>query len=208
MGWLVDIMSQSLEAINGIVGNYGLSIIIFTIIIKLLLYPLSAKQTRSMKDMQRVQPELKKIQEKYKDDKQKQTEAMTALYKEHGVNPAAGCLPMILTLVIIFPLYRAIYGLDMTATTFLWIKDLAQPDIALVIINGLAMAGQTYITTKLSGNSNQNNLMMWMMPLFILFIGFQLPAGVLIYWFTQTVLTALQQYIINNEPESKGVAKE
>ncbi len=208
MGWLVDIMSQSLEAINGIVGNYGLSIIIFTIIIKLLLYPLSAKQTRSMKDMQRVQPELKKIQEKYKDDKQKQTEAMTALYKEHGVNPAAGCLPMILTLIIIFPLYRAIYGLDMTATTFLWIKDLAQPDIALVIINGLAMAGQTYITTKLSGNSNQNNLMMWMMPLFILFIGFQLPAGVLIYWFTQTVLTALQQYIINNEPESKGVAKE
>ncbi len=208
MGWLVDIMSQSLEAINSIVGNYGLSIIIFTIIIKLLLYPLSAKQTRSMKDMQRVQPELKKIQEKYKDDKQKQTEAMTALYKEHGVNPAAGCLPMILTLVIIFPLYRAIYGLDMTATTFLWIKDLAQPDVALVIINGLAMAGQTYITTKLSGNSNQNNLMMWMMPLFILFIGFQLPAGVLIYWFTQTVLTALQQYIINNEPESKGVAKE
>lgn len=208
MGWLVNIMSQSLEAINSIVGNYGLSIIIFTIIIKLLLYPLSAKQTRSMKDMQKVQPELKKLQEKYKDDKQKQTEAMTALYKEHGVNPAAGCLPMILTLIIIFPLYRAIYGLDMTATTFLWIKDLAQPDIALVIINGLAMAGQTYITTKLSGNSNQNNLMMWMMPLFILFIGFQLPAGVLIYWFTQTVLTALQQYIINNEPESKGVAKE
>ncbi len=208
MGWLVNIMSQSLEAINSLVGNYGLSIIIFTIIIKLLLYPLSAKQTRSMKDMQKVQPELKKIQEKYKDDKQKQTEAMTALYKEHGVNPAAGCLPMILTLVIIFPLYRAIYGLDMTATTFLWIKDLAQPDVALVIVNGLAMAGQTYITTKLSGNSNQNNLMMWMMPLFILFIGFQLPAGVLIYWLTQTVLTALQQYIINNEPESKGVAKE
>lgn len=208
MGWLVNIMSQSLEVINGLVGNYGLAIIIFTIIIKLLLYPLSAKQARSMKDMQKVQPELKKIQEKYKDDKQKQTEAMTALYKEHGVNPAAGCLPMILTLIIIFPLYRAIYGLDMSNTTFLWIQNLADPDIALVIINGLAMAGQTYITTKLSGNNNQNNLMMWMMPLFILFIGFQLPAGVLIYWLTQTVLTGAQQYIINREPESKGVAKE
>ena len=233
MGWLTEIMVQILNIIFGIVGNYGWSIVIFTIVIRLLLYPMSAKQARSMKDMQKIQPELKKIQEKYKDDKQKQTEAMTALYKEHGVNPAAGCLPMILTLIIIFPLYRAIYQLvgpgagDAITTVdaisqdpafrFLWIehiKNVAYLDgvinwgvAALVILNGVAMVAQTYITTNLSGNNNQNNLMMWMMPLFILFIGFRLPAGVLIYWFAQTALMGIQQYIINKEPE-KGVAKE
>ncbi|MFW6305883.1 MAG: YidC/Oxa1 family membrane protein insertase [Bacillota bacterium] len=208
MDWLINLMSQSLEGINSFVGNYGVSIIIFTVIVKLLLYPLSAKQARSMKDMQKLQPELKKIQEKYKDDKQKQTEAMTGLYKEHGVNPAAGCFPMILTLIIIWPLYRAIYGLNVDQTTFLWIQNLAKPDIALVILNALAMVGQTYITTKLSGNNSQSNMIMYMMPLFLLFIGFQLPAGILIYWFTQTVLTGLQQYIINREPDTEGVAKE
>src|SRR5690554_3090772 len=135
---LTDLMSQALEGINSLVGNYGVSIIIFTIIMKLLMYPLSAKQSRSMKEIQEIQPELQKIQDKYKDNKEKQTEEMTKLYQERGINPAAGCLPMILTLVLIFPLYRAIYGLDMTQTSFLWIENLAEPDIILVILNGIA----------------------------------------------------------------------
>lgn len=206
MGWLTNIMAQFLELINSFVGNYGLSIIIFTILIKLLMYPLSAKQSRSMKEMQEIQPELQKIQEKYKDNKEKQTEEMTKLYQEKGVNPAAGCLPMIITMIIIFPLYRAIYGLDMAQASFLWISNLAEPDVILVILNGIATLGQTYITTKLSGNTNQNSMMMWMMPIFIIFIGFSLPAGVLIYWFTQSALTALQQYIIEKEPV-KGVTE-
>lgn len=205
MGWLTSIMKEALLFINGYVNNYGLSIIIFTLFIKLLLYPMTFKQTKSMKDMQDLQPKLKKLQEKYKDNKEKQTEEITKLYKENNVNPAAGCLPMILTMIIIFPLYRAIYGLDMSNTTFLWISNLAQPDIALVILNGLAMVGQTYITQKLQGGNSQNNMIMWIMPIFILFIGFQLPAGVLVYWFVQTVFTAVQQYFMYRHPDLKGV---
>jgi len=204
---LTNIMTQALEFINTIVGNYAISIIIFTIIVKLLMYPLTAKQTRSMKEIQAIQPEIQKIQQKYKDNKEKQAEEMNKIYTEKGVNPLSGCLPIIITMIIIFPLYRAIFNLDVTQTSFLWIKDLSKPDYILVIINGLAMVGQTFITTKLSGSTNQNNMMMWMMPIVIIIAGFSLPAGVLIYWLTQTLLTVLQQYIVEREPINKGVEK-
>ncbi|MCG8514964.1 MAG: YidC/Oxa1 family membrane protein insertase [Halanaerobiales bacterium] len=206
-GWLTDIMSQSLQFINGLVNNYGLSIIIFTLIIKFLLYPMTIKQTKSMKAMQDLQPELKKIQDKYKDDKQKQQEAMMKLYKDNNVNPAAGCLPMILTFLIIIPLYRAILNLDMGDSSFLWIDTLAEPDIALVIINGLAMVAQTFISQKYTAPGGQSNLMLWIMPIMIIFVGFSLPAGVLIYWLISTVFTVVQQVLINRDPDLKGVSE-
>lgn len=204
---LTGIMSQALEIINSLVGNYAVSIIIFTIIVKLMMYPLSLTQTRSMKAIQALQPEVQKIQQKYKDNKEKQAEEVNKLYLERGVNPLSGCLPLIITMIIIFPLYRAIFNLDMTETSFLWIKDLSRPDLILVLLNVLAMVGQTYLTTKFSGSAAQNNMMMWMMPIMILIIGFRLPAGVLIYWLTQTILSVLQQYIIEREPGNKGVEK-
>ncbi len=206
-GWLIDGMSYSLNFIYEMVGNYGLAIIIFTLIIKFLLYPLTAKQTRSMKDMQELQPQLKKLQDKHKDNKEKQQEEMMKLYKEHNVNPAAGCLPMIFQLIILIPLYRSIYALGdkMANSTFLWIGtltdgSLATPDITIVILNALVMIGQTYMTQKISGNKGQNNTIMWIMPLFIVFIGFSLPAGVLLYWLTSTVFTVVQQYVLSKEP--------
>lgn len=214
-GWLGDIMSEALIFLNGLVNNYGLAIIIFTLIIKLLLHPMTVKQTRSMKVMQDLQPEIKKIQHKYKDNKEKQQQEMMKLYQENNINPTAGCLPMILQLLIIIPLYRSILGLKdvMGEAGFLWIGtltggSLAEPDIALVIINGLAMVGQTMITQKFSGNAgSQNNMVMWVMPIMIIFIGFQLPAGVLLYWLTSTVFTAVEQFIIYRDPEMKGVVE-
>jgi len=214
-GWLGDIMSEALIFLNGLVNNYGLAIIIFTLIIKLLLHPMTVKQTRSMKAMQDLQPEIKKIQQKYKDNKEKQQQEMMKLYQENNINPTAGCLPMILQLLIIIPLYRSILGLKdvMGEAGFLWIGtltggSLAEPDIALVIINGLAMVGQTMITQKFSGNAgSQNNMVMWVMPIMIIFIGFQLPAGVLLYWLTSTVFTAVEQFIIYRDPEMKGVVE-
>lgn len=203
---LTNLMSEALEGINTIVGNYGLAIIIFTVILKLLMFPLYAKQTRSLEEMQQIQPEIEKIQKKYKDDKEKQNEELVKLYQERGINPAAGCLPMVLTLIIIFPLYRAIYALDLSQTSFLWIKNLAEPDILLVIINGIATLGQTYLTTKLSGNTMQNTMTMWMMPIMIIAISFRFPAGVLVYWITQTIMTILQQLLMQKKP-AKGVAK-
>ncbi|HKL74925.1 MAG TPA: YidC/Oxa1 family membrane protein insertase [Halanaerobiales bacterium] len=205
-GNFIDLMAQALELLNGVVHNYGLAIILFTLIIKFALLPLTIKQTKSMKAMQDIQPEMKKIQDKYEDDKEKQQEEMMKLYQENDVNPAAGCLPMILQLVILIPLYRAILSLQgvMGDATFLWIGrltdgSLAQPDPALVIINGLAMVGQTYITQKISGSGGQGSTMMWIMPIFIVFIGFQLPSGLLLYWLTSTIFTAIQQFLISGD---------
>ena len=213
--WLIDFMTNALVFIHGLVGNYGLAIILFTLIIKLLLYPLTAKQTRSMREMQELQPEIKKIQNKYKDNKEKQQEEMMDLYKKHNINPAAGCLPMILQLIILIPLYRSILAMEtiMQSSTFLWIGtltngSLAEPDVAIVILNAIVMIGQTYLTQKMSGSGQKGNMMMWIMPLFIVFIGFQLPAGVLLYWFTSTLFTVVQQYILANEPSKIKEAAE
>src|SRR6056297_2886401 len=166
-GWLINGIVEALQFLNGIVHNYGVTIILFTLIIKLLLYPLTAKQTKSMKAMQDLKPKMDKIKKKYADNKEKQQEEMMKLYKENNVNPAAGCLPMILQLAILIPLYRSIYGLGdiLSESSFLWIGNLtngslAEPDVAIVIINALAMFGQTYITQKMQGNSNkQQNYM-------------------------------------------------
>jgi len=213
--WLINGMAYALDFIYNIVGNYGLAIIIFTLLIKIVLYPLTAKQTRSMREMQEIQPEMKKIQEEFDDDKEKQQEAMMELYQEHGVNPAAGCLPMIVQMAILIPLYRTIFALGekMASESFLWIGtitngSLAEPDIAIVLLNALVMLGQTYMTQKISGGEGKSNKMMYLMPLFIVFIGFSLPAGVLLYWFTSTLFTVGQQYFLSKEPSRiKGDAE-
>jgi len=212
-GWLIDLMSDALVFLNGIVNNYGLAIILFTLIIKFALYPLTSKQTKSMKAMQDLQPKMEEIKKQYKDNKEKQQQEIMKLYKENNVNPAAGCLPMILQLAILIPLYRAIYGMGeiLGDSTFLWIGNLtggslAEPDVAIVIINALAMVGQTYITQNMQGSSGgQQKYMMWIMPVFILFIGFRLPSGLLLYWLTSTIFTAVQQYLLTKEPETEGV---
>ena len=213
-GEFINLLAQALEFLENIVGNYGLAIIVFTLFIKFALLPLTLKQTRSMRDMQEIQPEMKKIQDKYEDDKEKQQEEMMKLYKENDVNPASGCLPMILQLVILIPLYRAILSLQgvMGEATFLWIGNLtngslAQPDVTLVIINAIAMGAQTYITQKMGDGKGQGSKMMYIMPVFILFIGLQLPSGLLLYWFTSTIFTAIQHIIVNKETEIKEVVK-
>lgn len=212
-GKFIELLASALEMLNGVFNNYGLAIIFFTLIIKFALLPLTLKQTKSMKAMQDIQPEMKKIQDKYKDDKEKQQQEMMKLYQENDVNPAAGCLPMILQLVILIPLYRSILSLQevMGESVFLWIGrltdgSLAEPDPALVIINGLAMVAQTFITQKISGSGGQSSTMMWIMPIFIVFIGFQLPSGLLLYWLTSTVFTAVQQYVVSTDSGTKEAA--
>ncbi|MGM0409399.1 MAG: YidC/Oxa1 family membrane protein insertase [Bacillota bacterium] len=212
-GKFIELLASALEMLNGVFNNYGLAIIFFTLIIKFALLPLTLKQTRSMKAMQDIQPEMKKIQDKYEDDKEKQQQEMMKLYQENDVNPAAGCLPMILQLVILIPLYRSILSLQevMGESVFLWIGrltdgSLAEPDPALVIINGLAMVAQTFITQKISGSGGQSSTMMWIMPIFIVFIGFQLPSGLLLYWLTSTIFTAVQQYVVSTDSGTKEAA--
>ena len=205
-GWLIDIMAQALEFLYSLVGNYGLAIVIFTLIIRFLLYPLTAKQTRSMKAMQDLQPKMEKVKEKYKDDKEKQQEEIMKLYRKNNVNPAASCLPMVFQLIILIPLFRAIHALEMGETTFLWIESLAEPDMLLVIINVVAMFIQVHITSKLSGSS-QSSAITYIMPLMILIVGRSMPSGVMVYWFISTIFTGTQQYYLKKQADTEEVVE-
>ena len=203
--WLIEGMQDFLEIIYTFVGSYGVAIIIFTLIIRALLYPLTAKQTRSMKGMKQLQPKLEKIKEEYEDDKETQQEKIMEVYKENNVNPIAGCLPLILQMAIIIPLFRAIQGLEFEAgqEAFLWIESLAEPDMILVFLNAGAVYLQSTLTQKNAGNQKAGSMMKWIMPVFIFIIGFQLPAGVLVYFVTSTLMHALQHYKLSQETDEE-----
>lgn len=211
-GWLGDIMSAALRFIHGFTHNWGLAIILFTVLIRLLLHPLNKKQFDSMKSMQSLQPEIEKLKKQYKDDQQTFNTKTMELYKERGVNPTAGCLPILLQMPILIALYNSILGLqELKTAAFLWLPSLGKTgDMTLVIATALVTFLQTYIQQKLTPNTSGNNpntFLLFMMPLFIFMVGRGLPAGILVYWFTSTLIGTIQQYIIYKEPVSKGEAK-
>ncbi|MGM0471158.1 MAG: YidC/Oxa1 family membrane protein insertase [Bacillota bacterium] len=200
-GWLGGLMTDSLDFFYGFTNSYGLSIILLTVLIRILLFPLVAKQTNSMKAMQKLQPKMEELKEKYGEDQEKYQQKVMELYQEHKVNPAAGCLPLLVQMPILIALFRALRGFEaLQGVGFLWISDLSQPNIILVILTGLVMLGQSMLQQNMSGSPAQNNKMLLFMPLLIVVIGFKLPAGVLIYWFTSNTLMAAQQYILYKDP--------
>jgi YidC/Oxa1 family membrane protein insertase len=196
-------------------GGGGLAIILMTLIIKSILLPLSLKQTNSMKAMQAIQPEIAALRKKIK-DKEKLTQETMALYKERGVNPASGCLPMLPTMVVLIGLYGALTGLAHCDPTinldpdqcqpfrqpFLWVPELDQPDafhipalgFALPGILPIAMAVSQFFSSKMMSMPSQdpqqqmmNRTMTVMMPAMMLFWGITFPAGLVLYWFVSNV---------------------
>lgn len=179
--------------------SYGLSIILFTIAVKLLLLPLTIKQIKSTKIMQEMQPKMKAIQEKYKNDKEKLQQEMMHLYKETGFNPLAGCLPLLVQMPILIGIFWALkdFNYGEVIPAFLWVPNLAHPDptYALPIISALTTFVQTYQT--MPDVSGQNKVMLYGMPLFIGYISLQFPAGLVLYWVATNLLQIAQQTWFN-----------
>lgn len=193
------------------VGNYGVAIIILTVIIKILLYPLTAKQIKSMKGMQEIAPKLKKLQEKHKDNPQLLQQKMLQLYQEAGVNPLAGCLPMLIQMPILMAMYYTFFSFDYGGGTpsFLWIPNLSETDPIYIL--PLIAAFTTFLMQKLSAVeiTQQTKIMMIFFPLFMGFISINLPAGLVLYWATQNVVQIVQQLFIyrnTNSNSEKGKA--
>ena len=165
------------------VPNYGLAIIIMTIIVKLALYPLTAKQIASTSAMMELQPKMKALQEKYKDNKPLLNQKMAELYKEQGVNPLAGCLPLLVQMPIMLGIFYGIRDFQYAGDpNFLWMTDIALPDpyYILPVLSALT----TFIQSKQSmpdTSSPQNKVMLYFMPLFIGYISFTFPAGDVLY---------------------------
>ncbi|WP_321529986.1 membrane protein insertase YidC [uncultured Desulfuromonas sp.] len=186
----------------GYIGNYGFSIILLTVIIKMLFWPLTQKSYVSMKAMQKIQPEMKKLREKYGNDRESLNRKMMELYREHRVNPLGGCLPMLVQIPVFFALYKVLLGtIELRHAPFIfWITDLSVKDPYYItpLVMGLTM----FIQQKLTPNTMDpmQAKMMLAMPVVFTFLFLNFPAGLVVYWLVNNLLTIFQQYLIYKKP--------
>ncbi len=198
--------------VDQFIGNYGISIIILTIIIKIIFWPLSQKSYKSMEKMKKLQPMIQKLREKYGDDKQAINKEMMQLYKTYKVNPAGGCLPMIVQIPVFFGLYRALLGAvelrhaafipHVPFTDIVWLADLSAKDPFYItpVIMGATMLGQQLMSPA-TGDPMQRKMML-LMPVVFTFLFLQFPAGLVIYWLVNNVLSIAQQWMIGRSTKT------
>ncbi|MDO3378217.1 membrane protein insertase YidC [Geoalkalibacter halelectricus] len=200
-GFLARPLLHVLVFFNGFLHNFGLAIILLTVIIKILFWPLTQKSFNSMKAMQKLQPEMQKLREKYKEDKQRMNLELMNLYKEHRVNPLGGCLPMLVQIPVFFALYKVLMvSIEMRhAHFFLWITDLSAKDPFYV--TPLLMGASMFLQQKLTPTTLdpiQAKIFLAMPIIFtVLFLNF--PAGLVLYWLVNNVLTIGQQVMIHRK---------
>ena len=226
LGWkvfrpLAKIVLVGLNFMHRYIPNYGLIIIIFSVLTKLAFYPLTKSSTASMKKMQDLQPKLKALQEKYKNDKEKLNQATMKLYQEEKVNPLAGCLPLLVQSPVFIALYQALnHTIALRGQPFvLWIKDLSQPDAiatlpfalpllgndlnVLPILMSVAMYFQTKFTPS-SAAGGQMAMMNTMLPLVMIFIFYNMPSGLVLYWLVNTIMQGYQSWQIHRTAAPVG----
>ena len=196
--FLVKPLLKVLQYFYDIFSNYGWAIIFVTIIIKIIFFPLTHKSFKSMKGMQKVQPYVKVIQERHKNDRQKMNEEMIELYKKHKVNPLGGCLPMLLQIPVFIALYHALFfSIELRGAPFIgWIDDLsvADPYYVWPVVMGATMFLQQKLNPSI-GDPTQQKIMM-MLPIVFTFLFMSFPSGLVLYWTVNNILTISQQAYI------------
>lgn len=214
MNFNLDFIVQPLQkffflihgGVHTVIPNYnlsfGLTIIIFTVIIRMILLPLSVKQLKSTAKMGAIQPEMKKVQAKYKSDPQKAQQEVMKLYKENGVNPMGGCLPMIIQMPILFALFYVFNTLNMKGAGFLWIPDLTKPDPMYIL--PILSTVTTYFSSKLmqpptadGSQSKQTSTMNTGMAIFMGFMSLKFKGALVLYWVINNVIQVVQTVVIN-----------
>lgn len=215
--WFISIpLLYILHFFHRFTASYGFDIIILTVLIKVLMAPLTHKSYVSMKQMQKLQPQMERLKERYSEDKEKLNKEIMELYRRNGVNPLGGCLPMVLQLPVFYGLYNCLgTPIELRHAPFMWIKDLSRPDWqslafsvpswwpsflpggipVLTILMGASMFLQQWMTPT-AGDPNQRKMMM-LMPLMFTFMFVSFPAGLTVYWLVNNLLTIGQQYWIN-----------
>ncbi len=184
--------------LHGIIHQYGLVLVVFSLLMKLLFYPLTHKSLSSMRKMQKIQPQLAALREKYKKNPQKLNQELMKLYKEQGVNPLGGCLPLLLQIPVFWALFQVFRStIELRGERFLWVKDLSRPDLlggvpVLAIIMGITM----FIQQKQSIKDPKQKAMVYLMPVLFVFLFRSFPAGLVLYWTVFNLLTIGQQYIL------------
>ncbi|MDO9577265.1 MAG: membrane protein insertase YidC [Candidatus Cloacimonadales bacterium] len=204
-----------LSFLYGLIPSWGIVLIIFSIVLKIILHPLTHKSFESTSKMQKINPLMKEIQKKYKSDPQTMNAELKKLYKEHGVNPLGGCLPMLLQMPILFALYPILrYSIDLRQASFLWLPDLSEPDPVWAL--PILMAVFMFVQQKLMAPSKQSladmdekqqaaqqsqKMMMYFMPIMMFFIFKGLSSGLVLYWTVFSIIGSVQQYFIKKKFE-------
>ncbi len=214
--FISQVLLQLLDLIYKVVHNWGWAIIILSIAVYLLLFPLTLKQLRSMKEMQALQPRVEELRKLYKDNAQKLNKEIMDLYREHKVNPLGGCLPLLLQMPIFFALYQALMrSVALKGAHFFWIRDLAEPDKLFILPKSLPIIGneinilpllmmvgmfvqQKMSTVKSGGTSQeQQKIMLIIFPLMFGFIFYKMPSGLVLYWFVNSMLMLVNQLTLS-----------
>ncbi len=197
-GFLAKPLMDVIRVSSKYLGGYGQSIIVLTVLIKLVFYPLTQTSYRSMGAMQKLQPEIAKLKEKYKSDPKKLQQETMGLYKKYKVNPMGGCLPMVLQIPVFFALYKVLLiAIELRQAKFMWILDLSAPDPVSTILMGVSMLLQQ-ITTPTAGDPKQQKMML-ILPVIFTFMFWSFPAGLVLYWLVNNILTVVQQMHIKRE---------
>jgi YidC/Oxa1 family membrane protein insertase len=220
LGWLEFLLKELLEFFYGFVHNWGVAIILVTIFVKILTFPLNQKSYRSTSKMQEFAPKLEELKKKYQGNPQKMNQELAAIYKKEGINPMTGCLPILIQL----PIFLAMYSLFNThfelrgAPFFGWITDLSTPesifnfaphklpllgwsDIRLlpILFVGTQLVSSKMMQTPSTVSSTQMKLMTYGMPIIFFFILYDVPSGLLVYWIAQNILSVAQQWVMNRK---------
>lgn len=231
LSWLETVLKAGLQLFYWVIPNWGVAIILLTILVKFVFYPLTKKSHQSTKKMQLVQPKMQELREKLKDNPQKMNAAIAELYKKEGVNPLGGCLPMLIQ----FPFFIAMYGLfnnhfDLRGAEFIpgWISDLSAPDAVLSFGFEVPILGWTdlhilpflYLASQLlygkvaqqpqaGAQAGAAKMMMYALPIVFFFVLYNVPSGLLVYWIVQNLVTMGQQVWVNRhmQVQKDGVAK-
>ncbi len=208
-GFVSEILLWGMNSLYGLLGNYAAAIIVLTLIIKSLLWPVQNKATNEMRKMAALSPKMTEMREKYKDDPQKMNEEIMKLYREYGVNPFSGCLPMLIQIPIFFGFYAMLgVAIELRNASFFWIQDLSQPDTVghllgfpinlLPIIMAGTMVWQMVLTPK-SGDAVQQRIF-YFMPIIFLVFCYNYASALALYWTTQNIFSIVQLYLTRNKP--------
>lgn len=210
-GFLARPLLALMNLFKKVTGNYGIAIILVTVLIKILFYPLTRKSFTAMRDMQRVQPKLEALKKKYAKDKERMNRELMTLYRTEGINPLGGCLPMVLQIPVFFALYQVLLNsIELRHAPFLfWINDLSSPEFLydlhlagftlpirlLPLIMGVTMVLQQKMTPSTMDKTQQQIMMV--MPVMFTFLFWGFPAGLVLYWLINNVISISQQWYIN-----------
>ena len=201
--WFCEVLLWSLNKLHWLIPNYGIAIILLTLIVRILFWPLTHKGTESMKRLQALQPQIKALQEKYRDKPQKLHSETMALYKENKVNPLGGCLPMLVQIPVFFALFSVLRSaVELRYASFLWVKDLSSAENLLVgvspypinllpILMTVTQIWQQKLTPA-AGDPAQQKMMMWMMPIMMLMFLYNMPSALVLYWTANQVMMIIQ----------------